>query len=246
MSANNYQQYVPLKRVVTYFLDQYNLPHDEMDKAWVISFRALQDLNQQIAAEPKTLRIPVSGNKTVPFPVDYLSWTKIGILDANGEVSTLKINNAISKLNDNSPNRIARLTPDIANSLPILANNPIFYNYYYNGVYQTLYGVGGGLVQYGECTVDNNNRVIVLSPNFQYDSIILEYLSSPQDDNDYEVQMVLQEAIIAFIEWKWKLQPRELYYAAAVAARRTLPGKKVSLQRFAATVRESSGFYLKS
>ena len=244
--TNDYQKYIPLKRVVGYFLDQYNLSHDEMDKAWIISFRALQDLNQQIAAEPKTIRVPISGNKTAPFPQDYLSWTKIGILDGNGQVSTLKINNSLTKLNATSPNRLDYLTADIATSLPYLAGNPYFYNYYYNGVYQILYGVGGGLIQFGECTVDEKNNIMIFPPNFQYDSVILEYLSSPQDDDDYQVQTVLQEAIIAFIEWKYKFQPREMYYAAAIIARRTLPGKKVSLQRFANTIRESSGGYLKA
>lgn len=239
-------RFVPLKGIVSMFLDANGLSWDEMDRAWIIAFRALVDLSQSIAAEPKTVRLPLNGNKTVTIPSDYLSWSKIGILDSNGQISTLKVNSALTTYKDSNPNRISQLTPDIATTFPLLAGSPYFYNYGYDGVYQNLFGIGGGLVQYGECRVDETNNVIILNPEFRYDSIMLEYLSSPQNDDDYQIQIVLQEAVIAFIEWKYKLAPRELYYAAAIQGRRSLPGKKVTLQVIAQVIRESSGFYIKS
>ncbi len=242
---SDYNSYVSLKRIVSYFLDEKNLSIGDFDKAWIIAFRGLQLLNQSIAAEPKSVKLPVNGNKTVDFPTDMLSWTKIGIMTDGGQISTLKINNALSTLKDTNPNRISYLEADINSNVNLLINTPYYFNYNYNGIYQTLFGVGGGLIQYGECRVDERNRVIILSPDFKYDSILVEYLSSPQNDEDYEIQTVLQEAVIAFIAWKFNLGKREDFYGAATEGRRALPGKKVTLQRVNQVIRETSGMYLK-
>jgi len=242
----DYTTYTPLKRIVSYFLDEKNLSHDEADKAWIIAFRGLVLLNQSIAAEPKTVRLPVEGNKTVSMPSDCISWSKIGILNSNGEVSTLKINNALTTFADTNTSRLGKLTPDVASSYPLLISSPYYYNYGYNGQYQAFFGIGGGLVQYGECRVDEKNRLVILNPEFRHDSIIFEYLSSPQNDNDYEIQTCLQEAVIAFLSWKFNLGSRQDFYGAAIEGRRSLPGKKVTLQTLAQTIRETNGMYVKA
>jgi len=244
--STDIQKYVPLKTVVSFTIDETDQSIGSFDRAWILGFRALVDLLFDITAEPISVRLPVSGNKTVAFPPDYISWTKIGILNSNGEVSTLKINNALTTYKDTNPNRIWHLTADITDSIPLLLNNPFFFNYYYNGQYQPLFGVGGGLVQYGECKVDEENNLIVLAPDFRFDSIILEYISSPQKNGDYQILTACQEAVIAFIKWKSKQGTREDYYAAKIEARRRMPKKKVHLQEFNQIIRESEAMKLRS
>lgn len=237
-------QYVPLKQIVSYTLDETNESMGSFDRAWVLAFRGLVDMLFDVTAEPITVRLPVDGNKTVRFPSDYLSWIKIGILNNNGEVSTLKINNALTTYKDNNPNRISQLTADVENGFQNLVTNPFYLNYFYNGTYQPLFGVGGGLITYGDCRVDDANNIIVLEPNFQYDQIILEYISSPQKNGDYTVPIVCQEAIIAFIKWKSKQGSYQEYMAEKIAARRRMPKKKVNLQNFNQVIRESNGMKL--
>lgn len=237
-------KYISLKTIVSFFLDETGKSGGDFDSAWLLAFRAMDKLNYSFAAEPKTVRIPVSGNKTVPFPSDYRSWSKIGILNDNGEVTTLKINNALTTFRDTNPNRLSQINGDVSDALPLLTGNPFFINYYYNGAYMPLFGFRGGLIQYGECKVDDANNVIVLPPDFKYDSIILEYISAPEKDADFQVRDSLKEAIIAFIKWKMKLGTREEFYAEAVEARRTLPGKKFTLQNFNQIIRESNGMKL--
>jgi len=244
--SSDIQKYVPLKQVISYFIDENSLSWDELDKSWVIAFRALVELNQSIAAEPITTRLPVEGNKTVVLPSDYLSWSKIGVMDSNGQLSTLKVNTAITTFKDNNPNRLSHLTPDINNVLKSLSVVPFYYNYGYNGSYQTLYGAGDGLVQFGECVVDETNNIIVLEPEFKYDSVLLEYVSSPQENGDYEIQTVLQEAVIAFLAWKYKLGSRDAFYAAKIDGRRSLPKKKVTLQEIAQAIRQDNGMFIKA
>lgn len=242
--ATDITPYVPLKTIVSYALDEEDQSIGTFDKYWVFAFRGLVDLLFDVTAEPITVRIPVSGNKTCAFPADCIAWTKIGVLNENGEVSTLKINNALTTYRDNNPNRIQQLTSDISDGFPFLLSNPYYLNYYYNGMYQPLFGVGGGLVQYGECRVDDDNRVVVLSPDFRFDSILFEHISSPEKNGDYQVPLYTQEALIAWIKWKAKKGPRQEYMAEKTNARRRAPKKRVNLQSINQVLRESNGMKL--
>ena len=233
-------------QIVSYALDELGKSNYDQDRCWVLGLRGLVHMNYAFAAEPKTLRIPKNGNNTVTFPPDYLSWIKIGNVNENGEVVTLKINTALTTFGSNSPNRMQNIEGDLNNSIGLLANAPFYSNYYYNGGYCNLFGVGGGLIQYGECRIDEENGVVILNPDFKYDSIIFEYISSPQKDSDYKVETCLQEAVIAFIKWKLNKGSRQEYYAALTEGRRSLNNKKVTLQRANQVIRESNAQKLRS
>jgi hypothetical protein len=244
--SSDVKQYVPLKQIISYFLDE--PPQKSMgdfDSCWVLAFRAMVNLLLDITAEPLTIRILVNGNQTANFPPDYLSWVKIGIMDENGKLSTLKVNNSISTVKDTNPNRLNYLTADVQGGFPFL-NSPFFLNYYYNGIYQPLFGATGGLVTYGECRVDEENKVIVFPPDFKYTSILLEYISAPEKSGDYTVPIACQEAVIAYIKWKMKLGTREEYMAEKIDARRRMPKKRVNLQQVNEVIRESRGMKLLS
>lgn len=239
-------KYTPLKTIVAYCMDANGKSEGDQDQFWLVGLRACTDLNYEFAAEPRTVRLPVLANKTVIFPPDCLTWTKIGLLNENGEMVTLKINSGLTTFRDLNPNRLELLTANINNSITAMTGTNLFLNYYYMNNYYNLFGLGNGLIQYGECRVDDQNQVVVLNPNFQYANIMFEYIAAPQKQDDYLVPTALQEAVIAFIEWKMKLAPRELYIAAKVEARRRIPGKKVTLQTLNQVLRESDGMKLRS
>jgi hypothetical protein len=245
MSATDIETKVPLLRLVDYTLDECKKSDGDRDQFWVLGFRALIDLMYDISAQPVTYRLPVNPNMTVNFPPGCISWTKIGILNNNGEISTLKINNALTSWKDLNPNRLTDLTPDITDSLPTLIQSPFYLNYFYDGVYQPLFGVGGGLIQYGDIRVDEENRVVILQKDFKYAQILFECIYSPQKDGDYKVPLALQEAIISFIKWKAKMGTREEYIADKINARRRMPKKKVHLQSINQVIRESETMKLR-
>lgn len=236
---------VPLLTIVDYTLDECKKSDGDRDRYWILAFRALVDLMYDISAHPVTLRLPVNANMTVNFPPGCITWTKIGILNNNGEISTLRINNALTTWKDLNPNRLVDLTPDITDSLPTLIQSPFYLNYFYDGVYQPLFGVGGGLIQYGDCRVDEENRVVVLQPDFKYAQILFECIYSPKKDGDYKVSLALQEAVIAFIKWKDKQGTYQEYIAAKIQARRRMPKKKVVLQHINQVIRESEAMKLR-
>jgi hypothetical protein len=237
-------KYIPIKEVIAEFLDQYNKSSGDMDKAWIIAFRGLSLLHYNISAEPKTVRLPVESSKVVYFPPDYVSWVKIGVLNNNGEVSTLRVNNSLTTFRDNNPTRLDKLDADINDGWAGNADAPYF-NYFNNGQYQTFFGTGNaGIVTFGDCRIDEKNNVVVLNPQFQYTSIIFEYISSPEKDDDYMVDVRLREALITFIAWKFGLDSRQNFYAAAVEARRMI--KPIKMQSFQQAIRENERMTLKT
>jgi len=237
-------KYIPIKECVAMALDEYSKSIGDFDKCWVFAFRGLEDMHYNIAAEPKTIRIPVNGNMTATLPADYTNWVKIGLLTNTGEVSTLRINNALTTYKDLQPDRVSSLTADVNSGWS--GSNSVFpfLNYYYNGVYTPLFGVGGGLVQFGECRVDDANNVIILPENFAYSEIILEYISCPTRDEDYLVDRRLREPLITFIGWKLKLDTDVNYYARLTEARRKI--RPVQLQTFEQVIRENQKFCIKA
>lgn len=236
-------KYITIKEVVSEFLDQYGKSIGDFDSAFIMAWRGLENMHYNTTAEPKTVRLPVAANKVVYFPADYVAWVKIGLLNNNGEVSTLKINNSLTTFRDNNPNRLTQLNADINDGWTGNMNAPYF-NYFNNGVYQTFYGTGdAGVITFGDCRVDEENNVIVLSPNFSYPDIIVEYISSPKKCGDYMVDVRLREALITFIAWKFKLDTRESFYAAQVEARRMI--KPLKLQSFEQVIRENERMTLK-
>jgi hypothetical protein len=237
-------KYVKLRTVVSYFLDQYDKSDGDFDKAWVMALRGYVDIGFNVSFEPLTVRLPVNGNQTVTLPSDYITWTKIGCLNASNELSTLKVNTALTKLKDSNPNRLTYLNPDAPDmDFGNLVLNPYFLNYYFGNWYTPLFGLGNGLVQYGSCVVDETNGLIVLGPGYPFNDLLLEYISSPEKNDDYMVLTVYQEAIIAFIEWKFKLNTETNYYNRVLEGRRK--DDPIRLQILNDVIRSQHGYKVK-
>lgn len=239
------RKYVPLKQIVSFYIDENEKSMGDFDKCWILAFRALTDIGFNISFEPITVRLPVNGNMTVTLPPDYIKWTKIGLINASGEVSFLKINNSLTKFRDNNPNRLELINPDIPDyDVANYLQSPFFYNYYFGSVYSPYFGIWGGMVTYGDVTVDEVNKIIVLAPNYGFPDILVEYIGSPQQNADYQIQTVCQEAVIAFISWKMKTGTEQDYYNRLIEARRKL--KPITLQEIQQAIREQNKFALKA
>ncbi len=243
--STDLQQYTPLKTIVSYFLDENGKSMGDFHRCWVMAFRALADLGFDIAFEPETFRLPVNGNLTVTLPAAYIKWTKIGVINASGEVSVLKVNTSLTKFRDNNPNRLTLISPDIPDfDVATFWGSPFFYNYYFGSVYSPYFGIGNGLVTYGDCVVDEKNKIIVLDPTYCFGDVLLECIVSPQSNGDYQIQTVCQEAVIAFIAWKMKVGSEQDYYLRKIEARRRL--KPITLQEIQQAIRENQKYALKS
>lgn len=239
-------KYVKLKTIVSYALDEMDQSMGSFDKAWILAFRALVDIGLNISFEPMTVRLPVNENNlTATLPAGYIKWTKIGVINASGEVSFLRRNTSLTKWRDNNPNRLTDIYPDIPDQdIGWLAQSPYFFNYYFGNTYAPYFGFGNGLITYGDFDVDEVNNVIVLGKTYAFPDVLLEYIGSPQQNDDYQIQIVCQEAVIAFIKWKFKMGSEQEFYSRLIEARRKL--KPITLQEIQQAIRENQKYSLKA
>lgn len=195
------QQYITLDSVVNKYLDQSEQGVHKYYKIWQLAFRGLETLGLDFFYTVKSVKLPVNPNKTVSLPSDYVKYTKIGVLNGKGEIVGLTFNNKLTTFADLLPNR-QELTED--NSLFGFYNYqaPIFYNYWDGIGYAAVYGLPSGGQRVGEFKIDNANNLVVLNEHYNYDYLMVEYISSPQEGGDYKIPVQFREALIAYLGWQ--------------------------------------------
>lgn len=234
---NQIRKYVPLMSVVAMAIDEDQ--KSDLDRYWIFGHRAVAKIYRTLTAEPKTQRLPLTDANTVIMPSDCIEWTKVGVMGSNGEVMALAYNPNLSKVKDINPQRLDKLAPDVRT-----INDDCFLNYFENDQYSQLwFNNNSQLLQPGEFNVDETNHIIILPPKFGYDSILLEYISSPEKDKEYQVEQSCQEAIIAFIKWKAKTGSSIDFYNELSDARRLM--NPLHLQVINQVIRQHNGWKVK-
>jgi hypothetical protein len=203
MSAQN-RQYINLDECIYAYIDEAELSNHKYFKLYNIAFRALTELGMDAFYQIKSVKLPVNANNTVYLPADYLNYSKVGIINSAGEVATLTYNNLLTTYADLLPNRLANVQGEYLGQLGGLGNinGNAYYNYWDNGSYYNLFGVPSGAPFIGSFKIDNDNGVIILNVHYQWDYIILEYLASPKEGEQFMVPIQFKEAIISYLRWK--------------------------------------------
>ena len=193
--------WITLNSAIYDYIAQSGLSEHKYFQLFHIAFRVMEQLGLNFFYEIRTQKLPINPNKTVTLPADCQYYNKAGIFNGNGELIPLRYNDKISSYRDTIATRIADTTsPNFINFYSY--SSPIFYNYWNNGAYGNLYGIPTENYYGGGFKVDEANRVIVLDPNFSYDSLVLEYTASPKDDQDYYIPVQFREAVIAWLRWQ--------------------------------------------
>lgn len=200
---------IKLKEIIGQFLNSSDQSSHEFLRLWNMGVWGMKtEFNLDITGCFKTVILPINVNKTVDLPCDYISYSKIGLINDLGEVTTFKRNDQLAKINQNKDNRLDGL-PMVQNSLtPYLLSDLYqyhYFNYFDNGSSYHLYGSQSGTVTNGTYTVDEDARIIYLGLNNTYQGeIVLEYLSDGYSDNinDYEVDVQASQAMISYLRWK--------------------------------------------
>ena len=135
------------------------------------------------------------------------------------------------------------LTTDVTDSLSSGSLLNTYLNYWNGNGYMPMFGIGYGIQNFGSCVVDEVNNIIVLPLDFQYEHIIVEYISCPEKDHDYMIDRRLREPLISFIAWKFKLDTDTNFYARLTESRRMIT--PFNMQSFNQVIREQNKFCLK-
>lgn len=172
-----------------------------------IATRGATDLMLDVTANVKSCELCVMANKTAELPEDYVQWSKIGVLNSDGEVATLKHNTNLTLMNDGKTTRLSDNQSVLNTDLFRLSEGFYlnFYGYGYGYGYGTcdLFGISGNeLSQLGEFKVDEECGIIVLNPTFPYSSIILEYIAAPSEEDGFMIPIQAQEALISWLSWQ--------------------------------------------
>lgn len=199
MSQN--RQWIPIDEPINAYLDESEQSNHKYFKLWQLAFRAMTELGLDAFYNVKSVKLPVNDNLTVQLPADYLSYSKVGVLNQQGEIIPMGVNNNLTVAFDLSPTRLEQ-TQD--NTLVTQFNQlgVWWYNYWDGYGYGNLYGLPSGSPFIGSFKIDNANGVIVLSENFNYPYVMLEYVSSPIEGGEYYIPIQFKEAIIAYLRWK--------------------------------------------
>jgi hypothetical protein len=162
--------------------------------------------------------LDVNANKTADLPEDYVSYSKMGVINEKGEIVTLRSNPQLSNYNIGHP-----LNPDRFEGVPgigavsypaIPYNYPyIYYNFFVSNQSFNLFGLAGGGQDIGQYKVDEECGIIIFGPYFKYEKILLEYLGDgmDRDCDDYMIDSRAAEAMLAYIRWKTALDNPKKY-----------------------------------
>jgi hypothetical protein len=193
-------RWIHLDEVVKEYISQAELNMAHYRRLWNIAFRGLEDMLFNIYQMPKTQKLTVLSNKTVKLPSDYVAYVKVGVLNSEGEIATLSKNPNLTSYQMDLSTRTTNNTDAPVD--PTNIRDFVYLNYDNNGALFNLYGLGGFLMSAGQFGIDEEKGIIFLDNNFPYEYVILEYLSSPRDDEEYKVPILIKEALISWIAWK--------------------------------------------
>lgn len=199
--AKDTAQWAGLADVIYQYIDQAKLTVAEFRRLWTIGVRGVEELGMDVHATPKTVKLNVKANKTVDLPSDYISYSKIGVLNPDGEVSTLRKNPNLTAYRIDMADRLTKNT-DSTSVDSFRLQDLAYVNYFDGARYVNIFGAGALLNAVGEFGIDEEQGLIYLDNDFDMTYIIMEYLSSPSDDVDYKIPIQVRDAVLAYIAWK--------------------------------------------
>lgn len=195
------QGFIELEEIINDYLNESEQSNQKYFKLWHIAYRGYVELGSDFFWQNKSVKLPINENLTVNLPNDFMSYSKVGVLNDRGEIIPLYYNTNLTTFSDLQPQRIAQ-TQDPALVSLYESNTPIWYNYWNGTQYSNLYGLPSGSPFVGSFKIDAPNGVILLSENFGYPYLMLEYVATPNPETEIFVPLLFKEAMIAYLRWK--------------------------------------------
>ncbi len=191
---------IKLDEIVNFYLDQWELPDGQYRRIHSLGVRAYRQIYMHATASPVPVEIEVLPNKTANLPCDYLNKITLGVMNSNGEISSLTEDELLGLGNQTSIGRLDQKTQQVT----VDDDNYIFYNENGNLLPPFAFmelGVGARS-DLGFYRIDLETRTIIFDFMFPYTTVWLEYMPIYTDNGEYTVNHFFVEAIISFIGWK--------------------------------------------
>jgi hypothetical protein len=199
--ATQNRQWVTIDEAITDYLTESEQGNHKYFKCWNLAYRASVELGLDFFYSVKSVKLPVNPNLTVTLPEDYLNYTKVGILNNEGAIIPLQVNNNLTTAFDMQPNRLAQ-TQDPSIVTGYSPQGIVWWNFWNGYGLSNLYGLPSGSPFVGSFKIDNKNGVIVLDEYYEFEYVMLEYIASPVSGGEYFIPIQFKEAVIAYLRWK--------------------------------------------
>jgi hypothetical protein len=196
------RNYITIDSVINDYIDESEQSVHKYAKLYNIAVRGMEKLGLDFFYKIRTVKIPIdTTNYTAALPNDYISYTKIGVLNSVGEIIPLKFNNKMTYYADQQPNRLA-LTQDNTLATWYQSDLPLWFNYWDGYGFNNIYGLPSGSPFVGSFNIDDSNGVVLLNQYFYYSYLMIEYLSSGNPDEPFRIPIQFREALLSFLAWR--------------------------------------------
>lgn len=186
-----------------------------------IALRGIREMGFDLSKRIRSLKLSVGSNNTATLPDDYVDWSKIGVVGADGLVYVLGENKNLNYsqkystsngntydsdgdgLLDREDSKTATSSGSPAQDSGITdgMESFIFRNYLYNDDEGGLYGIGGGQY-YGEFRINLDQNRVEIKNNSDISEIVMEYVADEARSADPKIHIYLEEALRAYIYYK--------------------------------------------
>jgi hypothetical protein len=196
------RNYITIDSVINDYIDESEQSVHKYAKLYNIAVRGMEKLGLDFFYKIRSVKIPIdTTNYTAQLPNDYISYTKIGVLNSVGEIIPLKFNNKMTYYADQQPDRLA-LTQDNTLATWYQSDLPLWFNYWDGYGFQNIYGLPSGSPFVGSFNIDDSNGVVLLNQYFYYSYLMIEYLSSGNPDEPFRIPIQFREALLSFLAWR--------------------------------------------
>tara|TARA_R100000152_G_C6702239_1_gene131542 strand:- start:147 stop:839 length:693 start_codon:yes stop_codon:yes gene_type:complete len=205
-----------------------------------MGIRGIKELTMDATQEVKVTKLTVNNNLTADLPCDYVGYRRIGVNvpgDLGGvlETHSLSENTNIALTGDASVGCATSVSVMVTDAIENLDSTYWIANYRGGENIGGIYGMGGGNNTHGFYRINKEKHQIEVSSNFTTGSeIVLEYISDgSSNDGSYEIHIYAEEALRAYIWWKYCQRKRNHPLQEKEAARRDWYNeKRIAIARF--------------
>jgi hypothetical protein len=190
------QGYINLQDPIHLYIDASEQSNHKFYKLWNLAVSAMEQLGLDAFFGVRTVVLPVSGAKTVTLPADCLQWGKVGYFNGRGEIVSLGRNKKLSNYAALHPERIEKLK---AGGVDLTSD--VFHNYAHEGAVVHLYGTPPAQPM-GTFNVDEEQGVVILSPDCPLQEIALEYIPAVDQSVDLYIPIQFKEAVKWYLAWQ--------------------------------------------
>lgn len=199
-----YQTVDNIVREVCFELDDNGMHNYPKFLKWALD--CVQEIRMDTLQEIKSVEMTVSNLSTIPFPMDMVKWTKIGVVEGD-RLKVFTMNNSITfgnpvECGQTQPNQEYKASYESISE----SDKDYYFGYWFGGYSSgALFGYGQGVQGDGQFRVDRDKKEFRFNAKYAGTTMVLEYVSTGLNPTgETLVEESARLAISEYIHWMRK------------------------------------------